>query len=246
MIQVSVRWYGELNDNLPAEQQYIIFNHHLESRIAVGEFASQCGIPIDLIDLVLVNGISVDSRYLLKNNDRAAFFPVFESFDIAGVTKVREHPLREPKFILDVHLGKLASHLRMLGFDTLYRNDYTYDILCRISLQENRTLLSRNSSILEAGSLTHAYLIRNTNPRFQLLEVLDRFQLFSLAAPFSRCIECNSILQTIDMKDILLRIPAKVKEWCTEYRWCRACDRIYWKGSHYLKMKEFISSLPEK
>jgi uncharacterized protein len=246
IIQISVRWYGELNDNLPAEQRYVTSLHRIESGVAIGEFVSKFGILFDRIDLVLVNGVSVDSRHQLKDNDRIALFPVFESFDITSVTKAREHPLRQPKFILDVHLGKLANLLRMLGFDTLYRNDYTDNILCRISLKENRTLLSKDKSLIETESLTHAYLVRNKNSRLQLIEVLDRFQLFALTAPFTRCIECNLTLQKVDMVKILSRIPEKVKEWCTEYQWCSACNRIYWKGSHYQKMQEFISSLPEK
>ncbi len=246
LIQISVRWYGELNDNLPADERYVTYLHRIESNITVGKFASGFGNPFDCIDLVLVNGISVNSGYQLKDNDRIALFPVFESFDIASVTKAREHPLRQPKFILDVHLGKLANHLRMLGFDSLYRNDYTGDILCRISLQENRTLLSKNKSLIETESLTHAYLVKNKDPRIQLIEVLERFQLFALIAPFTRCIECNSTLQRVEMEGILFRIPAQVKEWCTEYQWCSECNRIYWKGSHYKKMLEFISSLPDK
>jgi len=246
LIQISVRWYGELNDNLPADERYVTSLHRIESNITVGKFASGFGNPFDCIDLVLVNGISVDSVYQLKDNDRIALFPVFESFDIASVTKVREHPLRQPKFILDVHLGKLANHLRMLGFDSLYRNDYTVNLLCRISLQENRTLLSKNKSLIETESLTHAYLVKNKDPRIQLIEVLERFQLFALIAPFTRCIECNSTLQRVEMEGILFRIPAQVKEWCTEYQLCSECNRIYWKGSHYKKMLEFISALPDK
>jgi len=244
IIQISVRWYGELNDTLPAEQQYVPSHHRVESGVTAGEFVSQCGIPFESIDLVLVNGVSVDSHYQLKNDDHVSFFPVFESFDISSVSKVREKPLRQPKFVLDVHLGKLAYHLRMLGFDTLYANNYTDDVLCRISLQEHRTLLSKDTSLIETGSLTHAYLVKNKNPRLQLIEVLDRFQLFSLTAPFTRCIECNSVLQTIEKESILSRIPEKVQEWFNEYLWCRTCDRIYWKGSHYQKMQEFISTLP--
>lgn len=246
IIGISVRCYGELNDNLPKEHRYISLLHRIESNIAVKEFAFKLGISFDRIDLVLANGISVDSAYPLKDNDHICFFPVSESFDISSITKVHEHPLRQPKFVLDVHLGKLANHLRMLGFDTLYRDDYIDDILCQISLQENRTLLSKDKSLIETESLTHAYLVKNKEPRLQLIEVLNRFQLFTLTAPFTRCIECNSMLQRIDMGRILSRIPARVKEWCSEYQWCSACDRVYWKGSHYKKMQEFISSLSLK
>lgn len=246
LIQISVRWYSELNDALPAEQQYIVSTHRIESGITVNDFAIHCGVPMETIDLVLVNGVSEDSHYQLKDNDRVSFFPVFESFDISSVSKVRDKPLRQPKFILDVHLGKLAYHLRMLGFDTLYNNEYEDSVLCRISLEEHRTLLSKDKPLIETTGLTHAYLVKNINPRLQLIEVLDRFQLFSLTAPFTRCIECNSVLEQIEKDAILSRIPEKVREWYNEYTWCKSCDRIYWKGSHYKKMQEFIASLPNE
>ncbi|MFC2137430.1 Mut7-C RNAse domain-containing protein [Bacteroidota bacterium] len=82
---------------------------------------------------------------MLKNNDRISVFPVFELFDISELIKLREKPLRNIKFICDVHLGKLCKYLRMLGFDTLYSNQYTNDDLTEISNDERRIILSKNS-----------------------------------------------------------------------------------------------------
>lgn len=131
----------------------------------------------------------------------------------------------------------------MFGFDTLYRNDYTDEKLCNISLNEHRTLLSKDKSLIEYEALIRAYLIKNNEPRLQLIEVLERFDLYSMASPFTRCIECNSLLQTVEKEPVLLRIPSSVKEWCNEYKCCSSCDRIYWKGSHYHHMNTFVQHI---
>jgi uncharacterized protein with PIN domain len=131
----------------------------------------------------------------------------------------------------------------MLGFDTLYQNNFTDEILLSLSINECRILLSKDKSLLRNETLTHAYYIKGNNPQHQLEEILERFDLYELATPFTRCIECNSLLQYVDKKTILSRIPSKVKEWCDEYLLCVSCDRIYWKGSHYQHMNTFIQKV---
>ena len=212
MLHVSVRCYAELNDLLPREQQFITSSLSLPLNTTIEELVRKIGISQSAIDLVLVNENSVSMAYQLKENDRVALYPVFESFDISSVTEVRNHPLRKPRFVLDVHLGKLANHLRMFGFDTLYRNDYTDGILLTISINEHRILLSKDKSLVENEALTHTYLIKNKEPRLQLIEVFERFDLYNLAAPFTRCIECNSPLQFVEKKAVLSRIPSLVKQ----------------------------------
>jgi len=239
---VSIRCYAELNDFLPPNQGFVTFHLSLPPDAVLKDIANKIGIPFYLIDLVLVNNKPVGLSHYLEENDRIAFYPVFENFDISSVTKVRDHPLRQPKFILDVHLGKLANQLRMFGFDTLYQNNWMKESLTTISRNENRILLSRSKSLLDIESLTHGYLIKNTDPRSQLVEVLEWFDLYNLASPFTRCIECNSKLQLVEKEAILSRIPQKVKNWCNEYQRCPSCDRIYWKGSHYQHMIAFVQN----
>ena len=233
---VSVRCYAELNDLLPLNWRFVTFPLSLPPNTFVQDIAQTIGIPFDRIDLILVNNQPVCLSSCLKENDRVAFYPVFENFDITSLTKVRDHPLREPKFILDVHLGKLAHHLRMLGFDTLYQNNWTKESMLTISRNEHRVLLSKSKSLLSTEPLTHAHLIKSSVPRDRLLEVLDWFDLYSMASPFTRCITCNSKLQAVAKETVLPQIPQKVQGWCNEYHVCSSCKRIYWKGTHYEKM----------
>src|SRR5262249_7296465 len=129
------------------------------------------------VDLILVDGESVDFAYRVGDGDRISVYPVFESLDIGSLVRVRPQPLRETRFVLDVHLGKLAGYLRMLGFDTLYRNDYQDEELADISQRERRILLTRDRGLLKRRTVSHGYLLRETDPREQLAEVVRRFDL---------------------------------------------------------------------
>jgi hypothetical protein len=136
----SFRFYAELNDFLPRAQRHTTFPYHFTGTPAVKDAIEAAGVPHPEVDLILVNGMSVAFDYPLRDGDRVAVYPVFESFDISPIVHLRPQPLRETKFILDVHLGKLAKHLRMLGFDTLYRNDYQDPDIIATALRERRII----------------------------------------------------------------------------------------------------------
>jgi uncharacterized protein with PIN domain len=156
---------------------------------------------------------------------------------------VEDNPLNTERFILDVHLGKLAYHLRMLGFDTAYRNDYRdFDIL-NIAAGERRTILSKNRSLLATSTLRHCYLVLQTDPRLQLIEVLRRFDLFDSVVPFTRCLLCNTVLQFVKKEAVVQRLPDKVRALFDDFQLCPSCDRIYWRGSHYEKMHAFVEKV---
>ena len=124
MVKISIRFYEELNFFLHRDKRKKLFVEYCKEGTTVKALIEICGVPHTEVDLVLINGESRSFSYQLKENDRISVYPVFESFDISDVSRVRPAPLRVIKFILDVHLGKLAKRLRLLGFDTLYSNTY--------------------------------------------------------------------------------------------------------------------------
>jgi uncharacterized protein len=235
-----LRFYAELNEHLPAERRAVTFPQEVEENSRVGTVVELAGVPLSEVDLVLVNGRSVTFEHLVRDGDRVSLYPVFESFDISPILQVRELPLRTPRFVLDVHLGKLASYLRLLGFDALYSASYDDDELMSISLHEQRTLLSKDRRLIGHPSLTHAYLVREINPREQAHEIVKRFDLYSLIQPFIRCLACNMLLRRVEKEDVAGRLPPRVKDAFNEFYLCAYCDRIYWKGSHYEGMKTWI------
>ena len=142
-----------------------------------------------------------------------------------------------------MHLGSLVKYMRMLGLDTLYRNDYTNDELVKISHDEKRTILTKDRSILKRNDVTHGYWVRSAEPEEQVKEIIDRFNLKDNIKEFSRCLQCNSGLVKKEKTEIEARLPPKVKERINEFNYCPACDKIYWKGSHYEKMKKILDKL---
>jgi uncharacterized protein with PIN domain len=243
MISVHVRCYAELNDGLPEWAYQRMFSYKMREGGSVAELTKALGLPDESVDLILVNGESVSWSHVLNDGDWVSLYPVFESFDISTITRLRAEPLRQPRFVLDVHLGKLAHHLRMLGFDTAYSTRARDADLVALAIQEARTLLSKDRELIEKENLPRRYRVRATDSRLQLIEVLRRFDLFNSFHPFTRCIKCNTLLTPIAREDILHRLPPKVRETYTEFQACPQCDQVYWKGSHYRRMWEFIEEI---
>jgi len=201
------------------------------------------GVPHTEADLVLVNGRAAAFDDELQDGDDMSVFPVFESFDISTVAKLREKPLREPAFISDVHLGKLTGYLRMLGFNCLYHNTLEDEEIIRISAAQQRIILTRDKGILKNKSVARGFFVRSENPKKQLEEVLRRFDLKALIKPFNRCMRCNGLLQWVSKKEIIEMLEENTKKSCDEFCRCASCGKIYWKGTHYQSMKKWIQEL---
>ncbi len=239
MPQATFRFYAELNDFLsPGRRQE--FAYEFQGRGSVKDLIEALGVPHTEVDLILVNGVSVDFGYPVHDGDRVSVYPVFEGLAIEPAVRLRPAPLREPRFVLDVHLGKLTTYLRLLGFDTLYRNDYADAELARISSQEDRLLLTRDRGLLKRGVVSHGYYVRATEPFAQLLDVLRRFDLFDAVQPFHRCTRCNGAVAPVAKEDVLEFLLPKTRLYYDEFYRCVQCGRIYWRGSHYERMERLV------
>jgi uncharacterized protein with PIN domain len=239
----TFRFYEELNDFLPKYKKKINFSYEFERNPSVKDAIESIGVPHVEVDLILVNSRPVDFSYQLQNNDFVSVYPVFETLDIQNITRLRKKPLRNPKFVLDTHLGKLAKYLRLLGFDTLYGNYYTDGEIVKISIKQHRIILTRDIGILKYRIVTHGYWIRSQDSRKQLLEVIKRFQLQPQIKPFRRCIKCNGYIKKTSVEIAAPELLPLTRKSFREFYKCSGCGNIYWKGSHYEKMKRFIESM---
>lgn len=240
---VWFRFYEELNDFLPAWQRKRRFSYTLNRRTAIKDMIEALGIPHTEIEVILVNGKSVDFSYIVNGGDDISVYPMFESLDIRPLLKLRPEPLRQPRFILDTHLGRLARYLRLLGFDCLYRNDYHDDELARISSEQQRTLLTRDRLLLQRRIITRGYFIRALEPQQQVIEVLRRFDLSGEIRPLSRCTRCNGLLENTEKETVRDRLEPRTRRYYRHFRICPDCGQIYWRGSHFDKMTRLIESL---
>lgn len=241
--RAEVRFYAELNDHLPADLRYKALERQFLVPGSVKDLIESCGVPHAEVELIVANGASVDFSYVVRDGDRIAVYPMFESLDITPELLVRPAPLRDPRFVLDVHLGRLAAYLRMLGFDALYRNSFKDPELVRISADEQRILLTRDRGLLMHSAVSRGYWIRRTGSRRQLAEVIERFDLRRQARPFTRCMACNEPLREAAKAEAGGRVPPRILEAHGEFRECGGCGRIYWPGSHHSRMQQWIRRL---
>ncbi len=243
MKQASLRFYAELNDFLPPDRRATDITCRFHVSPAVRDLIESLGVPHTEVDLILANGESVGFDYAVRDGDRISVYPVFEALDIGPLARVRPEPLRHPRFAADVHLGRLAAYLRMLGFDTLYRNDAADAELAQTAAMEARILLTRDRGLLKRAAVTRGYYVRETRPRPQLAEVVERFELARLAAPFTRCLACNAALASTSKDAVADRLPATVRDRHTEFLECPSCRRVYWKGTHYQRMCALVERM---
>ena len=239
------RFYAELNDFLLKKRRYVSFPLTFKNRQSVKHLIESIGVPHPEVDLILVNSEPRDFSYLVQDKDVISVYPVFESFDISAENKLRPDPLREPKFVLDGHLGRLAAYMRLLGFDCLYRNDYADEELTEISHNENRICLTRDRGLLKRKIITRGYCLRSMDSRQQVKEVLRRFDLLGSVKPFQRCAHCNGILEDVDKKEIVDQLLPKTKQYYDKFSRCSECGHIYWKGSHFERIVILIEDLLE-
>lgn len=238
--QVEVRCYEELNWFLPPELRKHPFPWPLQRGQTVKSLVESLGIPHTEVDLVLVGGRSVGFAHRLADGDRLSVYPVFESLDIAGASRVRPRPLRQVRFVLDVHLGRLARLLRLAGFDSLYDNRWEDRTLSRLSRREGRILLTRDRGLLMRSEVTHGYCVRSPHPPAQLGEVIARFDLGRRLSPFSLCLVCNRALEALSRRQARERVPPQVALRYRRFRACPQCRRVYWRGSHWENMQRYL------
>lgn len=240
---ITFRCYAELNDFLPQEHRQRQFVQALKTPVTLGEALESLQLPLSEVDLVLVNGRPGSLDHRLYENDYISVFPSFETLDISKLKGEQTPALRLTRFILDAHLGKLAKYLRMLGFDTLYRNDYGDKEIINIALKEKRIILTRDKLLLQSRRVTHGYYVRSTEKHKQLKEVVGKFDLYSQFKSFSRCMTCNAELILRNKEDVEHLLEEGILQLYKKFYFCPACSKVYWKGSHFKRMETFIKDL---
>lgn len=209
-------------------------------------------IPHTEVSLILVNRRPAENSARLQNGDRVDVFPFDYHLDQNGspnfLLEVAQpfdtlQAENEISFILDNHLGKLAVFLRMLGFDTWYRNDYQDQELAEQADSTWRYLLTRDRGLLMRKQVRRGYCIRSLSPKQQLREVILRFNLLDQICPFKRCLRCNERLEKVNKEEIYERLLPLTRLYYDQFFLCRHCGQVYWKGSHFDPIETFIEKL---
>lgn len=230
--------HGSLWDFLePRKDKFLQIDFELHP--SAKDLIESQGIPHTAIFKLEINGRKEDLGYNLRDGDEISIYP-FED-----VNKDSLDPLfvRPTCFIVDVHLGKLAKTLRLLGFDARSNKQWKEEALIKMSNQERCMIITRDCELLKNGNTQYGYWVRSTDPDRQIRELFERFSLSKQINPFSRCMKCNGKLRTVSLEDVAERVPPKVKEWHSIFFECANCGQVYWKGSHYEKLKKKVKEL---
>ncbi len=245
-VHIRIRFYEELNDLLPVRLRKRDIECHVAAGATVRHVIESFGVPHTEVDLVLVNGEAAGFENRVCNADRVSVYPVFETLPLAGVTRLREQPLRETRFLCDAHLGKLARRLRLLGFDTeLAEHGQDREIVER-ALSELRIVLTCARGLLMRKAVTRGILIRHGPIDGQVRRVIERLHLQGECRPFTRCTACNGLMRTLTAEDAALerygmQIPDRVRQCCAEFFACEQCGKVYWEGSHFPRLQALVS-----
>ncbi|GAB3541989.1 Mut7-C RNAse domain-containing protein [Noviherbaspirillum agri] len=243
MVTATFRFYEELNDFLPPERRKQDFAARCARQATTKHMIEALGVPHTEVELILVNGESVDFERILQDGDRVAVYPKCEALDITPLLRVREQPLRRLRFVADAHMGGLARVLRMAGFDTLYDNNFHDDEIVRLSVEEERTILTRDRELLKRREITHGCYLHALKPSEQFREIFDRLDLAGSARPFSLCLDCNLPLRGIAREEVRDQVPEGIFERYARFMTCDHCHRVFWEGSHWQRMQNLLAGL---
>jgi uncharacterized protein len=235
MSGVTLRFHGALNDFLSPARRDTAFLHSLSTPSSVKDLLESLGPPHPEVSHVLADEAPVALTERVRPGQRLDIHPWAPS--------QAPLPPGEPRFLLDVGLGRLAGFLRMLGFDTDWRNDFADDVLARRSHDERRILLTRDLGVLKRSEVEYGAFPRETHPERQLVEVARRYALVSRMRPFTRCITCNAPLADATPAEVTGHVPERVLATYTRFLRCTGCAHVYWAGSHHARMSAVIDTL---
>lgn len=239
----AFRFFGSLNDFLPAAKRELTFSYPFTGLPAVKDTIEAIGVPHPEVSVILINRRPASLTTPLQLGDQVEVYP-FDPQQSWPPGYCLRLPVPQPaRFVLDVHLGKLARNLRMLGFDAFYRNDYTDQDIVALAVGESRLVLTRDVGLLKLKAITWGYWLRSQHPQIQLAEVIQYFQLRQQLAPFTRCLECNAGIVAVTKESVWDLLPPNTRRYFQEFYQCTHCKRVYWKGSHFERMQAFVDRI---
>jgi hypothetical protein len=148
-----------------------------------------------------------------------------------------------PMFIADAALGRLATWLRLLGYDTVYARAADISQTVARAVAERRILLTRNTRLVRRRGLPPHLFVRSDDFRAQLRQVIDEYGLDARVAFLARCARCNTPLQRAERDAACARVPVYVCATQRSFARCPSCARIYWPATHVERMRRELARM---
>lgn len=145
------------------------------------------------------------------------------------------------KFIADSMLGKLARWLKILGLDVEYFKHRDVDRMLDLARREGRIILTRDQKI--SSDDVSIFFIQSEHLKEQIRQFFKKFRIPPDDKALSRCILCNTELRPVKPEQIKEKVPPYVFETHRDFAVCPDCERVYWAGSHYKRMKQRLNNL---
>jgi uncharacterized protein with PIN domain len=196
---------------------------------SLGHLVESAGVPLPEVGELRVGRRSATPSERIPPGQPVAVLPV---------RRPQPLPCHPPRFCLDVHLGKLARRMRLLGLDTAYRNDADDDELIQLASKETRALLTQDRALLQRRALPFGAYVRGAQPDVQLRDVLSRFA--PPLSPWTRCGGCNGILTPAAKARIEHRLQPGTRRSYDSFAQCQSCGRLYWRGAHADRLAALI------
>ena len=231
MSEALFHFHGPLADLLIAKRAAVSFSYACARAATLKNAIEALGVPHTEIGALRVNHRDATLDRIVRDGD------------LIEVHARGAEPAPETGFVADAHLGGLARFLRMLGYDTAHRNDLDDVEIRRLANDERRVVLSRDRELLKCRDIARGCFVRALKAEEQLREVAARYRLAERARPFTRCLHCNLPLVAIDKASVIDRLPERVREIHERFVRCPGCERIFWEGTHYERMRAVLQEL---
>lgn len=213
--------HGRLLRFLPAARRSGAFEVAFEGTPAIKDPIEAAGVPHKEVGRVLIDGREASLSTRVRGG---------EAIDVFAVE--RQCAGDPPRLLLDVHLGRPARMLRLIGIDAAYEPHLDDDALQARAAGEGRVLLTRDIGLLKRTDVPAGAFVHATSPREQLVETVWRFGLADHTRPYSRCSHCNVPVADVDAADVEAEVPPRVRARVSRFRRCPRCGRVYWRGTH--------------
>jgi hypothetical protein len=241
---VELTFHGDLGLFLKRSARAQSLERKLKERTSIKDIIESCGVPHPEVDVIRCDNKAINFSHVIEKNSDIDVYPV-------GITNIQGLTMHlqvraASRFVADVHLGRLTHNLRLLGLDVVAPHPADDRQLLEVMQQEERALLTRDRRLLMHSVVRTGFHPRSQDPNEQTVEVLRRFNLSNQLAPFTRCLHCNQLLQSVSKAEINEQLEPLTRKYYDEFRRCRGCGRIYWRGSHFDKLLHRIEGFRSK
>ncbi len=201
---------------------------------SIKDVVESVGIPHTEVHCYYNADEEVSENYIVEPGDTLSFTPVLML------------PYCQRTFLVDTHLGKLASYLRLMGFSTYYQTDWCSADIIDLIHTSGATLVTRNHELLKHKELDHGLLIHSMEISEQVWEVCYRYDLIYHVNLLTRCPHCNGEVHQVDKTEIVSQLEPETNQWYDDFYRCDTCGQIYWYGSHYTRLITLLDTIRDR